>query len=658
MPWRPVHAHTLFGPSSWRRAPEALLRAIVVLAFAVGGGSAAAQEYLPLNARDFLPGLDPAPGYPIGVGGEEVLFRRGDANLDGLSNLADPIFLINYLFAGQNLVLSCEKTGDVNADNSVNVADVIYSLTFLLLDGPAIMDPFDSCGLDDESVLSCLSYPPCGTGTIDRAFAGHLLRRLGYGPTPAELDRVQSIGSFAYIAEQLQPELIDESQNVVLNQAVQALDDFTSDRNDLRDLQVVRGLYSQAQLREQLTDFWSNHFNTHLGRIERYFRELPVYDAAQGREVAAYYEWHETELFRSRALGHFVDLLTASATSPSMLIYLDSVENLASDPNENYARELCELHGMGVDNGYTQADIEEIARCFSGWTICKKSAADFADPLAPCLPDNDPSGVWTFHFDGPNHDYGEKTIFAQTAYELVIPARQGGDGLLDGLEVIARISTLPQTAEFVSGKLIAKFVSDEVPASLLADCVAAWLETDGHLGSVLQTIFYSDEFLGQANRWNKLETPMESILSTMRALEGTYAGGIIRSTLSRLGHLPFNFSSPDGFPEVDDLGTSKVLERIRFSSRIYLFNNPSFDVVALLEAAGVSLDNNEAVVDYFLDLFYQGNHTPAERQLCLDFLSTDDLGSPSTFTPGTGAYATQVEKLVAFIASFPQGNQQ
>lgn len=620
----------------------------------------------------FAGGVVIGPGpVPVPIDDERP-FIRGDANVDGMVDLGDAIRILDFLFptmpsTGTMLGLSCRDAGDANDDEAVDLSDAIYVLGYLFSGAPPPPAPFPNCGDDptSSSALTCINYGACPVDT-DLALAGHLLRRLAYGPTPDELERVQAIGADAYIAEQLQPELLDDSDLTDFQSIVAALNP-TTDRNDLYELQLARGLYSKKQLLEQLVDFWNNHFNTYYWTVRNYFRTLRngsgvlVYTPAESLEVATLMEYLETESFREAALGSFQGLVERSATSVAMLIYLDNITNVVGNANENYARELLELHCMGVDNGYDQEDIEEVARCFTGWTVCRKAPVDVGDPLAPCLAVDDPAGEWTFHFDAAQHDYGEKVIFAGTPYQLVIPASTPGDavaGLADGFLVLEHVAGLQQTAEFVSTKLIQKFVDDEVPPALLAACIGAWLSTDGDLRAVLEAIFTSDQFLGDTHRWSKLETPMESLLSTVRAFGGQTNTVPVRSALGALNHLPFNFQTPDGFPEIDSLGTSKLLERLRFNARIYHNTNPSYDLVALVADHGIAPEDPAAIVEFFLTLLYQENYSPEELALGIDYLSTDDFGVPQPLVASSSDYDDRLEKVAAFLASFPQGTQQ
>ncbi|MEM7261998.1 MAG: DUF1800 domain-containing protein, partial [Planctomycetota bacterium] len=544
------------------------------------------------------------------------------------------------------------------------IADAVYGLSHLFSGGPDPSAPFDACGTDPTQpfALSCNSYPPCAGATgID--LAGHVLRRIAYGPTPDLLEYVQDIGAEAYIAEQLDPDSIDESTNGDLNGIVNTLLPETN-RNDLYKLHIARGLYSDKQLLEQLTDFWNVHFNTYYWVLRNHFWfELNgAYNNSEAQVEATRLEYTESETFRSLALGSFEDLLIASATSPAMLIYLDSDNNIVGNANENYARELMELHTLDVDVVYNQDDIRAVAKCFTGWTLRKKAPADYGDPFAPALPDNDPTGIWSFHFEPANHDYTEKTIFAGTIYEFTIPAGDSvgnpNAGIDDGFAVIAFLSDMQETAEFISRKLIQKFVSDDVPPALLAACLGTWFSTDGDMLSVMTTILNSPEFLGNEYRWDKIDTPMESILSKVRGFGGYTTGQVVVNVLADLNHLPHNFSTPDGFPEVDLLGTHKLLYRIQFNTRTYNNSDPDYDFTALLTDAGVTLDDVDAVVDHLMALLFQSNFTAADRAKAIAYLETDESGVSTPLDPLDPSYDQRIRQLAAFLASYPQSLQQ
>ncbi|MBI4603763.1 MAG: DUF1800 family protein [Planctomycetes bacterium] len=221
---------------------------------------------------------------------------------------------------------------------------------------------------------------------------GHLLSRAAHGPTPAEVKRVQAMGIQAWIDEQLAPESIDDG-------GVQALvEPLLEERaggkrikgiDELKALAHVYAIYSRRQLQAVLGELWENHFTTDFDKVAKYIDELRSSDASdafstpEARKEAAHLEHQEFEFLRKHALGGFGDLLRFSAKSPAMLIYLDSVLNVRGSANENYAREILELHAFGVDNGYVQADIEQLAKCFTGWGVAKVARENAANPHAP-----------------------------------------------------------------------------------------------------------------------------------------------------------------------------------------------------------------------------------------------------------------------------------
>jgi uncharacterized protein (DUF1800 family) len=499
--------------------------------------------------------------------------------------------------------------------------------------------------------------------TAALAEAGHVLRRLGFGPTPRELEEVARNGTAWYVAQQLSPEDLDESawEPLHLWRALLPLPTGEADGTTLAELverQYVRALWSPRQLSESMTLFWEGHFNTNY---------WTVFNFVGGNEArAAWIETRENELFRALALGHFEDLLRVSATSPAMLITLDNVLNVAGNPNENFARELVELFSMGVDNGYTQADVEELARCFTGWGVCEKAPADLEDPLSACA-SGLPGASLAFHFDPARHDAGPKTIFAGTAWELSLPARAGSAGLDDGLDVLRHLSMLPQTAEFVCRKLARKFIADEPPAALVAAARDTWLATGGDIREVLRLLLSSSEFTAPAWRWTKVETPFESLCSTVRALEGLATRRIeltnFRAVLEmRLRQSLFRWLTPDGFPEQGDeqLGTGRLLGRIAFNEWIHLGEGDDlhFDVAGLVRRHGAQPSNAASVVATLGRLCYQERFSPADAALAVEFLTTDEAGQPRPLDPAAADYDLRLKQLAAFMASLPQGVEQ
>ncbi len=595
-------------------------------------------------------------------------FMRGDANIDGQINLADGIRILDHLF--MSAPLGCMDAADTNDDETINIADPIVLFSYLFILAPPPPAPFPACGPDptNDLVLGCIDSDFCVPPT-DRETSSHILRRIAYGPTPDELDEIEAIGANAFIFAQLDPLSIPENPQVAAK--IAALPISATYVNYYRHV-LIRGRYSNRQLLEQMTDFWSNHFNTYFWTLRGFLRNLDggsVYDGGglpDSRIAAMELESAEDEAFRTLAFGSFEDLVIASATSPTMLVYLDNLSNTAGDPNENYARELLELHTVGVAGGYSQNDVEQLARVFTGWTICKVDPIDVGDPHAACLPNNSTTGVWSFHFAPANHDYGAKSLFTSTSYPLTIPAGIPGDpaGVQEGFDVIAHLAVTSQTAQYVSTKLIQKFVSDAPPLSLVAACIGTWLGTGGDVGAVMQTILDSPEFRGATNRWNKVKTPMESILSTVRMLEGeTTNAQQILIAVANLSHIVLNFGTPDGYPELGDdwIGTSKLVDTIHFNEIIYQGSSQlTYGPRPIQLAANPPIDetNPTEVVTFWLELMFPGGYNTIDEAIAIEFFSTDDIGFPVALVPGTPAYDLHLRKFLTFLRSWPQAMKQ
>ncbi len=609
-------------------------------------------------------------------------FTRGDINADLEVDVSDAVYLLGHLFAPIGTTpnpIACADAADVNDDESLDVADAVNLLSYLFIAGPPPAAPFPDCATDptDTGLLSCDSYPTCGAPPSALADVAHVLRRAGFGPTPTLLEEVAATGVEAYLAGQLDGS-VDDAGNTTLDDVMAGLQPY-EDIEHLYRSQFALAILSRQQLRETLTDFWENHFNTYIFKIRNHFRNLEgpagedIYTSDEGNVIAAYLEATENQLLRDKALGSFHDLLLASATGVPMLIYLDSIQNISADANENYAREVLELHTMGDDNGYNQDDVEELARCFTGWTIARKAPADVGDPLAPTLPVTDDTGEWSFHFDSANHDYDAKTIFEGTFYQIDIPAIDPlidpDAGLQDGLivlEWLAKSST--QTAEFISTKLIQKFVNETPPPALLANCIGTWLATEGDMHAVITTILESPEFLGTDHRMTLVKTPFEYMMASVRALnDGSVPASTItdllpdaRNQLSRLGNRPFTWNDPDGYPPfgVDQLGTSHLMERMRFNLEVYFEEGAGYGLDTLLTTRGVDLSSEVEIATAILGMLYPGLTDSIDLELSVDFLSRDVSGSISPLDPTAPDFAERLQQFCAFAVSFPQSFQQ
>jgi uncharacterized protein (DUF1800 family) len=336
---------------------------------------------------------------------------------------------------------------------------------------------------------------------------------------------------------------------------------------------LLRATYSERQLQEVMVDFWTNHFNVYARKnISQWF--LPAYDR---------------ETIRPHALGKFRDLLLATAQSPAMLFYLDNFEsvsptaNLARNAkgnaakrmpngiNENYARELMELHTLGVDGGYSQQDIKEVARCFTGWSIVDpRGYSEYADAsgndrLQQRLqrqrsrfgqPANAPSG--TFYFNAGLHDPGVKTVLGH---------RIDAGGMKDGLAVIDLLARQPATAHFIANKLAVKFVSDQPSPALVARVAAAFTRSDGDIRATLHALFHDPEFFAPNNYRAKIKTPFELVASSLRALQADSNGREVQALLADLGEPLYGYQAPTGYPDVaaDWVNSGALLKRMNFA---------------------------------------------------------------------------------------------
>ncbi|NWF67463.1 MAG: DUF1800 domain-containing protein [Chloroflexi bacterium] len=351
-------------------------------------------------------------------------------------------------------------------------------------------------------------------GAIDPVL--HLVNRLTWGARPDEVEHAKSLGYEAYLEEQLYPQSIDDSQmdarllrdvpilQLSRSQTYALTDNSYRTYLALTEGMVLRAVHSKCQLLERMVEFWTDHFN--------------IPSDERGPDLVILHR----DVLRRHALGNFRDLLFGTAQNPAMLYYLDNYLNIAEHPNENYARELMELHTLGVDGGYTEQDVREVARAFTGWTV--REGTDTG-----------------FYFDPNVHDSESKTVLG---HEL--PA---GRGIEDGLHVLSIVANHPATAYYLCYKLCRRFVSDTPPLSLVESAAAIWIETHGEIIPVLRHIFLSEDFRQSAGQ--KLRRPLDFFIGALRA-SGTefhdfYA---MEHVLLELAQLPYGWHPPDGYPDV------------------------------------------------------------------------------------------------------------
>jgi uncharacterized protein (DUF1800 family) len=320
------------------------------------------------------------------------------------------------------------------------------------------------------------------------------------------------------------------SEFVRRHQRDQSRVSVTCPLEELRSAKLVRAVESPNQLREVMTDFWYNHFNVY---VHAWQPSVPPY---------------EREAIRPHVFGLFRHLLGAVAESPAMTYYLDTYISTANRGavkglNENFGRELLELHTVGVSAGYEQQDVTEAARCFTGW--------DFGGWHAP---------VYGFRFAHDNHDQGEKRVFG-----LKIPAN-GGER--DGRNLLDYLAAHPATAHFISWRLVQRFVADDPPETLVARCADVFRKSDGNVADVLRTIFISDELWSPQSYRAKVKSPLEFAASAIRALGGSVTDGKpLADALGDMGMPLYECKPPTGYSNrsTDWVNVSAQIHRMNFA---------------------------------------------------------------------------------------------
>lgn len=361
-----------------------------------------------------------------------------------------------------------------------------------------------------------------------------VLSRMTFAPRVEEIVRANAIGRDGWIEEQLAPETLDDldcdlrtrgidtlwmDPDLILNVRQEAV------KEDLKQAALLRAIYSRRQLHEIMVEFWTDHFNISQDKLDCAW--LKVVD--------------EREVIRPHALGNFYDLLWASMHSPAMLHYLDNQENYQHSPNENYARELLELHALGVDAGYTQLDVRETARCLTGWTVNEK---------------------WRrgrFEFNGDEHDAAAKTVLG-----MAIPI---GGGESDGERVFDSLRAHPALPRFIARKLVRRFVADDPPAALVEKVAQAFTASHGDIKATLRVILFSDEMQGKASAPTaKYKRPLHVVAGALRQLNvETNAKAPLLDHLARMGQPLFQWAMPDGFPDRANAWQHNLLSRWQFA---------------------------------------------------------------------------------------------
>jgi uncharacterized protein (DUF1800 family) len=395
-----------------------------------------------------------------------------------------------------------------------------------------------------------------------------LIERITFGPTPALVDQVATLGADRFLEHQLSH---PPATTAGVLSGDHLLDATFGDRyrarsthdaiREMRHAAVVRAAHHPGQLAELMVEFWTNHLSTYSGEDDL---QVQYAIATDDRDV-----------IRRHALGRAAEMVLASARSVSMQRYLDNFRSIPDDPDQNYARELLELHTLGEGNGYDEADVAAVSRILSGWGLAGRA-------------DHGPG--YTFQYQPDRHFTGPVTvgIVLPDGSEAVwsTPGRSGPAGEQDGIDFINWLTRFPNTARFISLKLARRFVSDEPSEALVTSMADVYLANDTAIVPVLRHMFTSDEF--NHSRRTKVKTPFELLVAMLRATgatvdrqAGSAAAATVDAQLENLGHRLWGWPTPDGFPDERSfwVTTNSVMRRWELAGRL-----------ANGQLAGVSID--------------------------------------------------------------------
>ena len=414
-----------------------------------------------------------------------------------------------------------------------------------------------------------------------------LANRVTYGANRQLLEAAEFLGYEGFVEWQLDDEAFDDSEFEgllesflpTLTMSTQALYDhvfedenFGAPQRDLLIATLVRRTFSPRQLYERMVEFWSDHFSVPAN-------DLPV---------ALFKFSEDRDLIRKQAMGLFETLLQGDAKSPAMLYYLDNFSNTAEGPNENYARELLELHTMGVDGGYTEKDIKEVARVFTGWSI--RLPGEFA-------------------FNDFNHDWNAKQVFDQTIQPT---------GFDEGVLVLSMLAEQPSTARHITTKLARRFVADLPDAQLVDDVTDAFISSRGDTRATLRRLLLHPLVL--ETMAIKFKRPNEFVSGLARTLETELTEQSLQATfqtLSSAGQTPFGWPAPDGYPDDRQYWQSTNGLVTRFNAAAAWTEQLGEQSAVLQEAAAIA--QPIAQIEFLADTLRPQGMEPATRRRMLRY---------------------------------------
>lgn len=416
-----------------------------------------------------------------------------------------------------------------------------------------------------------------------------LVRRMCIGPTTADYALAESLGYDGFIAYQMDPDSIDDSAlnamlatNPTVNSAPWQLSGFGAGELTewFAESAIVRAIYTRRQFFERMVELWRDHFNISVQKYPGVFL-LPVDDR---------------QVIRPNALGAFFNMLHASTSSAGMLAYLDNDHSVAGAVNENYARELLELHTFGVDNGYTQQDVIELARCLTGWGM---------DP-----PSSVP-GSGVFRYNNALHDQGAKFLLGQA-----IPPN---GGFTDGYNSVTRLALHPNTAEFIAKKVCTWLWGEGPPKGLLDEVKQIFLEFSGYVPAMAEAALRPNVMFDAPLKFKR---PLHLIASALRVLPHTLTDPAgLRVLLSAAGHLPYNWSPPNGYPDKISHWTGLVVNRWNFAFKMVdgSIAGLSVDFAGFLSGQTTA----EQVMNHIDQQFFAGEMGAVDKNAIRDYLAVD-----------------------------------